>query len=139
MCPWGDLWCAFVSPRDSRARSSSCRRGIEGVSDRDENCLMRPVLGRIPFDDDLASGNRQIHPDMVEPALALSTGARFDDDTASHDASEVAAQPRGSLANMRFHEQRGRHVAEGDLKRDLHMLSMTREGFNPSMVPGAAP
>src|SRR5665213_98184 len=96
-------------------------RRVEGIADGDENVLMRMVFGRIALDDDLSSRNGQIDSQMVQVAL-VATRARFHYDVAGHDPSEKAVKGSGMLANMGLDRRRRRHLAEGDLDWELHML-----------------
>jgi hypothetical protein len=98
-------------------------RGVEGVADRDMRILMRMVRARVPADDDLASGNGEIDPNLEQLALLMPLVPAFDDDPAGGDTIEELIELFRPLAYPRFECGRGRHMPEGNLERQLHRMS----------------
>src|SRR6185312_7251835 len=96
------------------------RRRVERIAHRDQNVLMGVMFRGIAFDDNLAVRNRQRHAQMIELALPMLPRARFDGDAARHDPRKEFFQLGDALADMTLDRGRRRHMAKGDLQRDLH-------------------
>jgi hypothetical protein len=66
-------------------------------------------------DDDLATGDREVDPNLEDVALLVPPMRTFDDNAARDDAIEKAIELLGPLADARLQRSRRLHVAEGDL------------------------
>ena len=77
-------------------------RGVEGVADRDVRILMRVVRARISSDDDLASGDGEVDPNLEQLALLMPLVAAFDDDPAGGDTIEELIELFRPLPDARF-------------------------------------
>src|SRR5712691_8446323 len=98
-------------------------RRVKGVADRNIRILVRVVRAGLAPDDDLASGNRQVDPDLEQIALLVPPMGALDDNPAGGDPVEELIEFFGPLADARLQRGRGVHVAERDLQRQTHKRS----------------
>jgi hypothetical protein len=95
-------------------------RGAEGVADREVEVLVLPMPGRIAFHGDLASGNGQVDADVVDLALLRVLVGRLDHDAAAGDPVEEPLELGRALARLCLGLLPAGHIAEGDLRGELH-------------------
>jgi hypothetical protein len=98
--------------------------GVEGVADRDVDILMRMVRRRIAADGNLAAGNFEVDADLEQIALTPARVPAFHDGPARDDAIEEPFELPSPLAYARRDGLRGIHMAESNLERKLHRVSL---------------
>jgi hypothetical protein len=57
---------------------------------------------------------------VIELALAMLMGGRFDRDATAHDVREISVERFGSLTDARLDRRRDRHILESDPQWNLH-------------------
>ena len=95
---------------------------VERVADRDIDILMRMVRLGIAPDHDLAPWNFEIdtHPEQI--TLLAAGVLAFDNDAARYDPVKEAFERLGALTYSRRDGIRRVHVAESNLKWQLHRI-----------------
>ena len=96
--------------------------GIESVADGDVDILMRMVCRWIAADGDLAARNFKVDADPEQIALMVAGVPAFDDDAARYNSVKKAFELLGALTYSRRDGIRRVHMAESNLKWQLHRI-----------------
>ena len=97
-------------------------RCVERVADRDMDILMRMVRLGIAPHHDLAPGNFEIDPHPEQITLLAAGMLAFDHDAARYDPVKEAFERLGALTYSRRDSIRRVHMAESNLKWQLHRI-----------------
>ncbi|SRR5271155_512216 len=93
---------------------------VEGVADRDIDILMRMVSLGIAPDDNLVSRNFEVDAHSKQITLLAPGVLVFDNDAARYDPVKEAFELLGALTYSSRDGIRRVHMAESNLKRQLH-------------------
>jgi hypothetical protein len=95
---------------------------VESVADRDIDILMRMVRLGVAPDHDLVPWHFEIDPDPEQITLLTAGMLAFDNDAARYDTFKKAFELLGALTYSRRDGIRRVHMAESNLKRQLHLI-----------------
>src|SRR5579862_1732488 len=82
--------------------------------------LVDMVLSGIPTDDDRRARHDELDPHMEQLALMMVPVALLDHHLTAGDAVEELLELLDAPRDLGFQGRRSRHVAERDLRRNLH-------------------